>query len=132
MARFALARRNEALDGWRDNFANGRFRVYSGTRPTNADTALSGNTLLAELTFGAVAFAVSSGGVMTANAIASATAVASGTASFVRVFEADGTTPVCDLSVGVGSGEVQFPTLTFTSGVTVSLSSLTVSFPVGA
>lgn len=132
MARFALLRRNEALDAWRDNFAAGKFRVYSGTRPTDANTALSGNTLLAELTLNATFSPVASGGQLVANSITQdSSADATGTASFVRVFEADGTTPICDLSVGVGSGEVQFATLSFVVGAVVQVTALTINFPVG-
>jgi hypothetical protein len=132
----ALARRNEALDAIRDNFNGALMRVYSGTRPTNADTALSGNTLLAELTLNATAFPAASGGVLTANAITGDTSADNtGTASFVRIFESDGTTPICDLSVSTvaaGTGEVQFPTLEFTAGVAVNVSSFTITYPVGA
>jgi hypothetical protein len=122
------------LDAIRDNFNTGYLRVYSGTRPTDANTALSGNTLLAELRFNATAFPAASAGVLTANAITSdSSADATGTASFVRCFESDGTTVICDLSVSAtgGGGEVQFSTLSFVSGVTVSISSMTITAPVG-
>lgn len=131
--RLALARRNEALEALRDNLNNGHCRVYSGARPTDSDTALSGNTLLASLAFGATAFPSPVGGVLTANAITQDSAAdATGTASFIRLFEADGTTPFCDLSVGVGTGEVQFATLSFVAGLVVQITSLTISLPVGA
>ena len=48
---------------------NGYLRIYSGTQPATADTALSSNTLLAELRFGATAFGAASNGVATANSI---------------------------------------------------------------
>ena len=131
--RLALARRNEMLDVIRDNLNSGRVRVYSGTRPIDADTALSGNTLLAELNLASTAFAVSSGGVLTANAITQdSSADNGGTASFVRVTEADGTTPVCDLSVGTSGAEINFQSLTFVQGLVVQVTSLTISLPVGA
>lgn len=115
--------------------ASGLIRIYSGTRPTDADTALSGNTLLAELTFGATAFGAASGGVITANAITGDTAAdATGTASFVRLFQSNGTTAMHDLSVSAtgGGGEVQFATLAFSAGVAVNLTSLTITLPVGS
>jgi hypothetical protein len=133
--RIALARRNEALDALRDNFNSGLMRIYDGTRPTDADTALSGNTLLAQLTLNATSFPAASGGVLTANAITGDTSAdATGTASFVRIYESDGTTPICDLSVSTiadGTGEVQFPTLSFVAGVAVDISSFTITLPVG-
>lgn len=131
--RLCLARRNEALDALRDNLANGFLRIYSGTRPTDADTALSGNILLAELTFGATAFPAASGGVLTANAITQDSAAdATGTASFARLFESNGTTVFCDLSVGTSGMEINFATLSFVQGLVVQVTSLTISLPVGA
>lgn len=132
--RLALARRNEALLSWLDNFASCRINVYSGVRPAGPDSALSGNTLLAELT-GAATFAPDpTTGSLVANSITGdPEANAGGTPSFVRVFEDDGTTPICDLSVSVtgGGGEVQFSSLTFAAGVPVGLSSLVITFPLG-
>jgi hypothetical protein len=131
--RLALARRNEALDAIRDDFNNGFLRIYSGTRPTDADTALAGNTLLAELTFGATAFPAASGGVLTANAITQDSAAdATGTASFARLVKSDGTTVVCDLSVGTSGAELNFATLSFVALLVVQVTSLTISLPVGA
>ena len=116
-----------------DNMSNGRVRVYSGTRPTDANTALSGNTLLAELTFGSTAFPAAVGGTLTANAITQDSAADNGgTASFVRITEADGTTPVADLSVGTSGAELNFQTLTFVQGLVVQITSLVLSLPVGA
>lgn len=131
--RTALARRNEMLDAYRDDYNSGRLRVYSGTRPTDADTALAGNTLLVELTFNATAFGAASGGVITANAITGATAVATGTATFVRCLKSDGSTPLADFSVSAtgGGGEVQLSTLSIVSGVAVNGTGLTITLPVG-
>lgn len=129
----AVLRRNEALDAIRDNANSGKLRVYSGTRPTDADTALSGNTLLAELVLNATAFGAASGGVITANAItADSSADNTGTASFVRIVESDGTTAWADLSVGTSGTEAIINTTSIVSGAQVSCSSLTVTFPVGS
>ncbi|MBA2687790.1 MAG: hypothetical protein H0U64_06800 [Gemmatimonadaceae bacterium] len=130
--RIAVARRNEMLDSIRDNLATGKLRIYAGTRPTDADTALASNTLLAELVFSAIAFPAASAGVITANAITQdSSADATGTASFARLFETDGTTVVCDLSVGVSASEINFQTLSFAIGLIVQVTSLTISLPVG-
>jgi hypothetical protein len=133
--RIAVTRRNEMLDSIRDNFASGKLRIYAGTRPTNADTALSGNTLLAELTFAATAFPAASGGTLTANAITQDSAAdATGTATFARLFEADGTTVICDLSVTAtgGGGEIEFATTSFVANAAIQVTALTISLPVGA
>ncbi len=132
MARTAVARRNEMLDSIADNFNTGFLRLYNGTRPTDADTALAGNTLLAELTFSATAFPAASGGVLTANAIGSdAAADATGTTTFARAFASNGTTALQDYSVGVGSGEVQLNTLSIVQNAVVSCSACTITNPVG-
>lgn len=56
--------------------------VYDGTAPANVNTALSGNNVLA--TFTTAGWGSPSAGSVTASAIASVTATASGTATFVR------------------------------------------------
>jgi hypothetical protein len=61
--RYATARRNAMMDDVRAALAGGSIKVYSGTQPANANTALSGNTLLATLTLASPAGAASSGDV---------------------------------------------------------------------
>jgi hypothetical protein len=112
---------------------DGYFRGYAGTKPTNADTALSGNTLLFEGRFAADAFPSSSAGSATANTMTNdASANASGTLSFVRCLEDDGTTVVADVTVGVGSGEFQVNDLAIVSGVPVTITSFAISTPLGS
>lgn len=109
-------------------FDTGYLRIYSGTRPATADTALAGNTLLAELRFAADAVASESNGVLTFGTITSEdAALATGTASFARLFKSDGTTVICDLSVGTSDANVILPTLSITTGVEVAVSSMTVT-----
>lgn len=99
------------------------IRVYNGTRPTNVGTALSGNTLLAELRGNASQFGTVSSGVITVSAITDdSSADASGTPTFARVFKSDGTTAVFDCSAGVGSGDLNFASA-FTAGQPVSITS---------
>jgi hypothetical protein len=128
-----VALRNLRQTSWISPFNSCKIRGYSGTRPTNPDTALSGNTLLFECTGNATSFPSPSGGVLTANAIAAdASADNTGTCSFVRIFQSDGTTALVDLSVGVGSGECQLSTLSIIAGGNVSISSLILTDPVGS
>lgn len=104
----------------------GKLRIYSGTKPANADTALSGNTLLAELALSSTAFGSASNGVATANSITDdSSANASGTASFFRVFKSDGTTAVFDGTVGTSGADLNLNSTSISSGATVSVSSLT-------
>lgn len=121
------------LDTFTNNCNSGKLRIYSGTRPTDADTALSGNTLLAELTMNSTSFGSAASGVLTANAITSdSSADATGTASFARLFESDGTTVVADFSVGTSGTEVVINTVSIVAAAVVSCSACTFTAPVGS
>jgi len=102
---------------------SGLIKVYDGTQPATADTALAGNTLGVTLIFGATAFGAPSGGLLTANAITSGVAAASITPTFARIFKSDGTTVVMDVSAGASGCNMTIGA--FTSGTTVSASSFT-------
>jgi hypothetical protein len=108
---------------------NGRLRIYSGTPPANANTALSGNTLLAELTFGATAFGAASSGVATANAIgADTSADATGAPSFFRAFQSDGTSVVFQGTAAASGADLNLTGLSggdIVVGANVSVTSLT-------
>jgi hypothetical protein len=131
--RIAVARRNEMLNALIDNLNTGKFRGYSGTRPTDSDTALAGNTLLFECTLNGTFAASASGGTLTANAITQDSAAdATGTLSFIRLFESDGSTPVMDLSVGTSGAEVNFSTLSIVQNAAIPITSFSISLPVGS
>ena len=102
----------------------GKLRIYSGTRPATGGTA---TTLLVELTLGSPFAPAASGGVLTANAITSGTAVATGTASWARILKADGTTICIDLGVGTSGAELILPTLSIVQNAAVSVTSLTIT-----
>lgn len=107
--------------------ASGFLRIYDGTPPANADTALSGNTLLAELALSATAFAAASGGTMSANAISDDTAAnATGTASFFRLVTSGGTA-IVQGSVGAGSGDLDLNTVSITINANVSVTSMVIT-----
>ena len=132
--KISVARRNAALDNLTAALNNGYLRIYSGTKPAGADTALSGNTLLAELRFGATAFAAASAGSAAANAITQdADADATGTATFARLLASDGTTVIVDLTVTAtgGGGELQLATTSVQQHVIVQITSLTLTQPEG-
>lgn len=84
----------------------GVLRYYTGTQPTNANTAVTGsNVLIASVTLANPAFPSAAAGVLTANAIPTGTASVSGVCSFARLLESNGTTVVMDVVVGApGSG----------------------------
>lgn len=104
---------------------SGKINVYTGSQPA-ADAALTG-TLLASMTFNATAFGASSGGVATAGAITSATAGNTGTAGYFALLKSDGTTVVATGSVGTSGADLNFNSLSISSGATVSCSSFTIT-----
>ena len=127
----SVASWNLALDAALNVLNSGFIQIYTGTQPATPDAALSGNTLLATLTLGSTAFSASSGGAKTANAIGSATAGNTGTATFFRAYKSDDATAVIDGSVGTSSTDMILNSVAISSGATVSCSSWTVSMPVG-
>lgn len=111
--------------------------IYSGTAPANVDTALSGNTVLAELEMSNPAFGdavdAGPGATATANAISNDTAAnATGTASFFRIFDRAASRKARiqgTVTVTSGGGELELPTLSIVADVAVSISSLTITQP---
>lgn len=109
--------------------ADGLLRIYSGTQPTNPDTALSGNVLLAELALSATnAFATASGGLMSANTITDdSSANSTGTAAWGTLTDSGGTNRIVDFSVSTTSADLNLNTVSITSGSTVSVTSFTIT-----
>lgn len=105
---------------------NGYLRIYDGSQPASADTAVSTQTLLAELRFAATSAPAASGGLLTFNALTSdSSANNSGTASWFRALKSDGTTVVMDGSVGTSAANMVIATTSISAGQTVSCSSFT-------
>src|SRR4051812_28333757 len=94
--KYSAALKNARLDQITSRVgASGLLRIYDGTQPANPDAAVTSQTKLLEFTCGATAFAgAASGGTLTANTIADAVALASGTASWFRLCKSDGTAVV--------------------------------------
>lgn len=101
----------------------GLIRVYNGTQPATANTALEGNTLGVTLTFGTPAFPAAVSGLLTANAITPGVAVADITPTFARIFRSDGTTVVMDVSAGATASNLLLGA--FTAGTLVGATSFT-------
>lgn len=119
----ATATRNLALDRiTTDIGASGRLRIYDGTPPANANAALSGNNLLADLPLSATFAPAASGGVLTASAITTTNAALSGTASFFRLTTSGGTA-VLQGSMGTSGQDLNMNTLAIVSGGPVAVSS---------
>lgn len=125
MASITNLNRSRAADAVLVRANSGSLRIYSGSVPADIDAGLGAAVLLATLPLSASAFGAASSGVATANAITSATAAASGTASFFRVLESDGTTGVYQGTVGTTGAELNLSTVSILAGGTVSVSSMT-------
>ncbi len=115
----------------------GKLRIYSLTQPTDANTAIGAQVLLAEFTMNATAFAasVASGSApnrvatATANAISNVNAVATGTATWFRLLKSDATTVLFDGSVGLSASDLIMTDVSLTTGEACSVSTFTVTNP---
>jgi len=103
---------------------NGYLRIYDGTQPANADTAISTQTLLAELRFNADAAPSAVAGVLTFNAITQdSNANNTGTASWFRALKSDGSTVMFDGSVGTSGSDLNIATTAIVAGAIVGVTS---------
>jgi hypothetical protein len=125
--RLKTTTRNTGLDRITSEIGTSGFlRIYNGTQPTGPDTALAGNTLLAELPLSSTFAAGASGGVLTASAITDETsAIATGTQTWFSLVTSAGVR-IVDGSCGNGSGDLNLSG-TITLGGTVSVTSLTIT-----
>jgi len=113
--------------------ASAHFRIYSGTVPTDADTALGAQVLLAEPVcsnpaFGAAAD-IAPGARATASAITDdSLADNAGTASFFRIVNRSGTAHAQGACATSGA-ELNFNTVSIAANAVVSITSFTVTVP---
>jgi len=107
--------------------ASGLLRIYDGTQPVDADTALGAQVMLAELPLSATALGSAAAGVATANAItADASANAAGTASWFSLLTSAGVR-IVDGSVGTSGADLNLNSVAITLGANVSVSALTLT-----
>lgn len=110
---------------------SGKLRIYDSTgtgQPATADTAVTTQVLLAELTMNATAFGAAALGVATANAITSdASADATGTATWFRLLKSDGTTVILDGSVGSASADLILNTVSIVAGAIIAITAFTLT-----
>lgn len=101
------------------------LRIYDGTRPATGGTA---TTLLAELTCGSPFAGAAVNGVLTANSITQdASANATGTATWFRIVQSDGTTHVMDGNVGTSGSDLNLTTTSIVATQPVSVSSFVIT-----
>ena len=129
--RISVAARNAAADGVVDlldaGAGVGYIEIRTGTQPANPATAASG-TLLVTVPLADPAFGAAASGTATAAAIADATAVASGTATWFRGFDSDANA-VIDGSAGETGTDLILDDAAIIEGGTVSISSWTITMP---
>lgn len=127
--KFDTTTRNAEMDAVTTRVGtSARLRVYNGTRPANPGTAITSQTMLVELTCNATAFApAASGGVLTANAISNGTAAATGTASWFRLFQSNGTTAIMDGDVGTSGSDLNLNNTSIATSQTVSVTSFAIT-----
>ena len=105
--------------------SNSIIRLYDGTQPTNANTAISTQTLIVSLVVSG-SFGTDSNGSITLGTVTNGTAVASSTATFFRIVKSDGTTVVMDGSVGTSGADMNLNSTTISSGQLVAITAGTI------
>lgn len=119
---------NAACDAMAALANSGKLRIYDGSQPATADTAIGAQVLLAELTMNATAFGSAVAGVATANAITTdSSADATGTATWFRMTQSNGTTVICDGSVGTSGADLNLNTTSIVAGAAVAVTSFTLT-----
>jgi hypothetical protein len=109
---------------------SGYLRIYSGVQPTDPETAITTQVLLAELRFGATAFGAASNGVAVANPITGdSSADATGTATWFRALKSDGTTAVFDGSCGTSNADMLLSSTAINAGAEVRCGSMKYTQP---
>lgn len=108
------------------------IEIYDGSQPADADTAVGAQVKLATLTMDATAFGSVSdaapGAIMTAATITGdSSADATGTAAWFRMLTQSGGTTIMDGTVGTSGCDINFNTVSFVSGSSVDITSLTIT-----
>ena len=127
--KFTTALRNAMADAI-TAYAGGAalIRIYDGSQPANANTAVSTQNLLAELTCNATFAPAASGGTITLNSITQdSSANNTGTASWFRLVKADGSTVVLDGTVGTSGSDMNINSTSISSGAAVAVTSATIT-----
>ena len=114
---------NEALITYAGSGA--KIGIYQGTAPANANTAISGQTLLVTCELAGI-FGTDTNGTLTLGTVNDGVAVATGTAQFFRIFKSDGTTVVMDGSVGASGADLNLNTTAINITQTLNISGGTI------
>ena len=105
--------------------ASALLRIYDGTRPASNGAA---TTLLAELTCNATFAPAGSSGAITLNAITQdSVANATGTATWFRIVQSNGTSFVMDGNVGTSGSDLNLNTVSIVAGGVVAVTSAVIT-----
>ena len=136
----SIAACNAIVDGVDGGSGPGKIRVYDGSKPASAETAVSSQILLVELTYPDPAFGnaalVGNNAEAAANTIAQGTAqsgIGTKTATWFRVLDSNNAT-LWDGDVSTitaGTGDLQLNSTTIAAGMTVAISSHLFRMPRG-
>lgn len=110
------------------------LRIYGGSAPATADTAIGAQPVLVEFALPDPAFGAPTdldpGAIATANAIDPVTAAATGTASFFRMLNGDGDVVLQgSVSDTGGAGDLKLSSTAIIMDIDVTVVSLTVTMP---
>lgn len=126
---YALTHRTNAMSTLNTDIGpNAVIKIFSGAIPANCGTADTG-TALVTFAGNAAAFGSVANQVLTANAVASAVAAATGTAGYFRIYPNAATTTnaVVQGTCGTSGTDMVLTNTSIASGQTVNFNSLTVT-----
>ncbi len=137
-AKFSTAARNAAVNAWTAlidaGSGAGKLRIYTGSQPAGGPGDAATGTLLVEIPLADPSFAAASGGSASADIdpVPSASASNTGTAGWGRILDSNNTA-IIDGSVSAsgGGGDFIVNTTAVSSGLAVSLISLSLTQPSG-
>jgi len=107
----------------------GTIKIYDGSQPAGPSTAITSQVLLATLTWSDPAFGAAASGVATASAVTDdSSADATGTATWARIADSDGTA-IFDCDVGTSGATLNLNSVSIVAGGIVRITSFTVTMP---
>lgn len=125
VANAVLAPIKSAIDA---GAAGGTIKIYNGTIPTNADTAVGTQVLLGTLTFSTECGTVSAKSLTMASITQDSSADATGTATWARIADSDGATVMdIDCSITGGTGALQLNTTNIVQNGPILVTSFVIS-----
>lgn len=120
---------NVEADALARQLDSGLIKIYDGTQPATANTAITTQVLLATFTVPATSAPAASAGVLTFNLPANVTAAATSTATWFRAQTSGGTTNLFDGNVGTAATDMVLNSTSIVINATVAITSWTHTIP---